>query len=150
MSFQWGCARRGQGAQRTFMTSLEAVLAELGVKQLVVASITSLKTMWRGSFGCRPLTVDEAALVEEHLVSPDPETCVMMRKPLGAQVRLLPCALAGGSRTLRSAASANAPADAASCNARVKLNHLAENTGDSVDSPTRACRRRWRTRWRRA
>lgn len=78
----------GQGALRTFMTSLEAVLTELGVKQLVVASIMSLKRMWRNSFNFRPLTVEEASLAEEYLVSPDPETCVMMRKPLGAQVCL--------------------------------------------------------------
>jgi hypothetical protein len=78
-----GC--RKQGALRAFMASLEAILSELGVKQIVVASINPLKMMWQDVFGFQPLTVDEAALAEEHLVSPDPETCVMMRKPLGAQ-----------------------------------------------------------------
>lgn len=27
------------------------------------------------------------ALIEEHVVSPDPETCTMLRKPLGQQAK---------------------------------------------------------------
>ena len=78
---------RKQGALRAFMAGLEAILAELGVKQMLVASIMPLKHMWRDRFGFEPLTVEEATLAEEYLVSPDPETCVMMRKPLGAQAK---------------------------------------------------------------
>jgi hypothetical protein len=69
------------------MTCLEAVLSELGVKQLIVAAITPLKRMWRKAFGFTSLTVEEAAAVDDYLVSPDPETCVLMRKPLGAQAK---------------------------------------------------------------
>jgi hypothetical protein len=44
------------------------VLAELGVRQLIVASLVTLKSMWRDKFGFQQLTVDEAAIVEDILV----------------------------------------------------------------------------------
>jgi hypothetical protein len=69
------------------MTCLEAILSELGVRQLIVAAITPLKRMWQKAFGFTSLTVEEAAAVDDYLVSPDPETCVLMRKPLGAQAK---------------------------------------------------------------
>lgn len=99
------------------MACLEAILAELGVKQLVVAAATPLKRMWQRAFGFAPLTVEEAAAVEDTLVSPDPETCVMMRKALGAQAAredtltgALASARAAVASTLAKSAKRTAPA----------------------------------------
>jgi hypothetical protein len=92
------------------MSCLEATLAELGVKQLVVAALTTVKPMWRDAFGYKPLTVEEAGLVEAYLVSPDPETCVMMRKPLGAQAAAEEAAAPSATNTRRAVATSLAQA----------------------------------------
>ena len=130
---------------RTFMACLEAILAELGVKQLVVAAVTPLKRMWQRAFGFAPLTVEEAAAVEDTLVSPDPETCVMMRKALGAQAAredTLTGALASARRAVASAlaqsAGKRAAGDAVRACACARV--LYANEFEAVDAAWRSSR----------
>jgi hypothetical protein len=56
--------------------------------RLAVPAVRPLKDVWLDKFSYKQLTVEEVDLVEEHIVSPDPETCILMRKPLGKQAQV--------------------------------------------------------------
>jgi hypothetical protein len=77
--------RSKQGALRMLFTAMETVLTELGVKQILVPSIRRLKRMWCEKFGFVRMTLDEVAKVEDWIVYPDAETCILLRKLLGQQ-----------------------------------------------------------------
>ena len=66
--------------------AIEAVLTELKVSQILVPSIRSLKRMWCQNFYFERMTLDEVAKVEDHIVFPDQDSCILLRKTLGKQI----------------------------------------------------------------
>lgn len=102
---------RKQGALRMLFAAIEAVLTELKVTQILVPSIRSLKRMWCNftrpnsclhvpmfksefkrhkcrcqNFYFERMTLDEVAKVEDYIVFPDPDSCILLRKRLGQEV----------------------------------------------------------------
>lgn len=56
------------------MQGVEALLRQLHVRWLVLPSIKSVLAMWRYSFSFIPLTLEEQAALEPHIVSPGTTT----------------------------------------------------------------------------
>jgi len=79
---------RQSGYLKALLAALEHFLGSLGVKQLVIPAVRELRGMWTRTFSMQLLTLEEAALIEPQIVFPDPESCVLLRKPLGVQAAL--------------------------------------------------------------
>lgn len=72
---------------RILVSVIESLLARLGVKHLLVPAVKGLKRMWVHKFNMRQLTLQEAACVEDMIVSPDADSCVLLMKHPTAPVR---------------------------------------------------------------
>lgn len=57
------------------MQGVEGLLRQLSVRWLVLPSIRTVLPMWRYSFNFIPLTLEEQAALEPHIVSPGEDNC---------------------------------------------------------------------------
>ncbi|KAK9831355.1 hypothetical protein WJX81_004903 [Elliptochloris bilobata] len=73
---------RREGNLRRFMNALQALLRLLKVEHLVLPSLPQLRPMWMQRFGFTPLTIAEAAAVEQHVITLDSTSASLLKKPL--------------------------------------------------------------------
>lgn len=99
---------RKQGALRMLFAAIETVLTELKVTQILIPSIRSLKRMWCQNFYFERMTLDEVAKVEDHIVFPDQDSCILLRKQLGKEIaplRVGPSAAVSGKNKVKQGVS---------------------------------------------
>lgn len=73
---------RRAGHCRRLVGALEDLLASHRVRYLVLPSVKPLLPMWRGSFGFVPFTVGEQQALECHIVTPDFDSAVLVKKQI--------------------------------------------------------------------
>lgn len=64
------------------MQAVEELLYSMKVQRLVIPSVKPLLNMWTRKFGCVRLSAAECAALEERIVSPDPDSAVMVVKSI--------------------------------------------------------------------
>ena len=90
--------------ERVMFQGVEERLRALGVRYLVLPSLRSLLPMWLERFGCQPLTLAEAQVLEDRIVFPDTDSAQLLKKALqtpecGIPVAMLACSRDPAGRT---------------------------------------------------